>query len=113
MLLDAKKLLQTQPTTIGHPSCITSGYKTQSMREDDPGVLDSHVCVQPGLVPGELAASETITGAREVGTSHSGGCRKTYWERVSDKALQRIQKVCVRHKSRRVEGWVPILALMP
>lgn len=47
VLLDAKKLLQTQPTAIGHPSCITSGCKTQSMHEDDTGVLDSHVCVCP------------------------------------------------------------------
>lgn len=42
---DAKRLLQTQPTAISHPYCITSGCKTQSMREDDTEVLDSHVCV--------------------------------------------------------------------
>lgn len=71
------------------------------------------VCVQPGLGQGEPAAPETITGAREVGTSYSGGGRKTYWERVSDKALQWTQKVFVRHRSRRVEGWVSTLALMP
>lgn len=38
---DAKRLLQTQPTAIGRPFCIISGCKTQSMREDDTGVLDS------------------------------------------------------------------------